>query len=182
MKPVMSTLSPASTRMRVEMLARCESGVGLGGGVGLIVGIGVEIGVAVGVAVAAGVAVGDGATVGVAIGVAVAVAAGVAVAVAVAVGVGVAVAVAVGVGVGVGLGFGVGAGVGVACTSTAPMSARPFTTRAKPGPRGSILSAGSLPSITGLSEAGSWVKVGPPLFCNGPSLGSVLIRSPGAVR
>src|SRR5438045_8145175 len=88
MKPVMSTLSPVSTRIRVEILARCDS----------------DLGVAVGVAVALGVvdAVGLAVAVGVAGGVVVAVAVAVAVAVGVAVGVAVAVAVALGVGVGVG--------------------------------------------------------------------------------
>src|SRR5215212_2588835 len=78
MKPAMRTLSPASTRIRVEMLARWQSGVG------------VAEGVAAGVTAALGF--GD----------AVAVAAGGAVAVAVAVAPGVAVAVAVGVALGVG--------------------------------------------------------------------------------
>src|SRR3954469_4853863 len=90
MNPAMRTLSPASTRIRVEIFARRESAVG--------VALGVTRGVAVGVAVAAGVAVA----------VAVGVALGVAVAVAVPVGVaaGVAVAVAVGEGGGVGGGHG----------------------------------------------------------------------------
>src|SRR2546423_4624910 len=68
MNPAMRTLSPASTRIRVEMLARCEPG--MGDGVGLAVGVafGVELGEApgVGVEVEPGVGVGveEGATVG----------------------------------------------------------------------------------------------------------------------
>src|SRR5437763_958232 len=88
MKPVMSTLSPVSTRIRVEILARCDS----------------DLGVAVGVAVALGATVAVGVAVAVALAVAVGVALGVAVAVAVAVGVAVGIAVAVALGVGVGVG------------------------------------------------------------------------------
>jgi len=90
-------------------------GLGRGGGVGRGLGVGVGRGVSVAVAVGVGVAV--------------------AVAVAVAVGVNVAVAVPVGVGVGVNVAVGLGVGVPPVCTSKKPMSMRPFTTRAKPGPR-----------------------------------------------
>ena len=38
-------------------------------------------------------------------------------------------------GVGVGVGLGVGVGVPTLCTSNEPLSMRPLTTRAKPGPR-----------------------------------------------
>src|SRR2546421_7308737 len=88
MKPAMRTLSPASTRMRVEMFARCEFGVGVAMGVA----VGLAVAVAVGVAVAAAVA--D------------------------AVGVAVAVAVAVGVAVAIGVAVGVGEGCGAVCTKT----------------------------------------------------------------
>src|SRR5688500_18625129 len=92
MKPAMSTLSPDSTRMRVEIFASRELGVA--GGVGVAVGGAV----AVGVALAAGVAVAAGVAMGVAAGVGVAVAPGVAVA--------------------VGPGVGVGEGCGVVATKT----------------------------------------------------------------
>src|SRR6266404_151533 len=132
-------------------------GVGRDLGVGLTLGVGVALGVPVGVGVAVGVAVGEGVTVGVAVGV----------------GVGVALGVAVGVAVGVGV------GVEPDCTSKEPISMRPFTTRSKPGPRwsknGGGVKFGSPASIAGLLFNSSWVNVGPPLFCNGPSSGSVLI-------
>jgi len=134
-------------------------GVGRDLGVGLTLGVGVALGVPVGVGVAVGVAVGEGVTVGVAVGVGV--------------GVGVALGVAVGVAVGVGV------GVEPDCTSKEPISMRPFTTRSKPGPRwsknGGGVKFGSPASIAGLLFNSSWVNVGPPLFCNGPSSGSVLI-------
>ncbi len=150
-------------------------GVGRDLGVGLTLGVGVALGVPVGVGVAVGVAVGEGVTVGVAVGVAVAVAVGEGVTVGVAVGVGVGVALGVAVGVAVG----VGVGVEPDCTSKEPISMRPFTTRSKPGPRwsknGGGVKFGSPASIAGLLFNSSWVNVGPPLFCNGPSSGSVLI-------
>src|SRR5437773_12387784 len=79
MNPAMSTLSPTSTRMRVEMLARCEPGTGVGVGVELGVGFGVEVGEATGVGleleagVGVGVEPGDGVEVASGVGVGVAV-------------------------------------------------------------------------------------------------------------
>ena len=134
-----------------------------------------------GVAVAATVAVG----VGVDVAVNVAVAVGVGVKVAVAVVVGVTVAVAIGVGVGDTVGVGVGVGVGP-CTSKEPMSMRLFTTRSKADPRwskkGGGVKFGSPASMAGLLGNNACVKVGPPLSCNGPSTGSVLIWSPDPVK
>src|SRR2546430_6450182 len=57
MKPPIRTLSPVSTRSRVEMLARVVEGA-IGVAVGLAVGV--AVGVAVAVAVAVGVGVGVG--------------------------------------------------------------------------------------------------------------------------
>src|SRR5207248_2340698 len=102
MKPPIMTLSPVSTRNRVEMF-NAWAGVEVGVVVGVAEAIGVTVGDAVAVAVGDAVAVAVGVAVAVAVGVAVAVAVGVAVAVAVGVAVGVAVAVAVAVGVGVGV-------------------------------------------------------------------------------
>src|SRR5687768_17404837 len=85
-KPAMSTLSPDSTRIRVEIFAKCEVGVGVGVAAGVVSGVAVGVAVAAGVAVAVGVAVVVGVAVGVAGGVAIGVAVGVAVAVAVGVG------------------------------------------------------------------------------------------------
>src|SRR6476469_9131876 len=78
MNPAMSTLSPASTRTRVEMLASCDPDEFVGVAVGVVFGV------------PAGEAVGDAVEPGddVAPGVAVAVPPGVAVAVAVGVGLG----------------------------------------------------------------------------------------------
>ena len=63
---------------------------------------------------------------------------------------------------------------------------RPCTTRSKPGPRwsknGGGVKFGSPASIAGLPGNSACVKVGPPLFCNGPTIGSVLIWSPGPLR
>ena len=63
---------------------------------------------------------------------------------------------------------------------------RPFTTRLKPGPRWSLNGGGvkvGLPVlIAGLPGNSACVKVRPPLFCRGPSSGSVLIWSPGAFK
>jgi len=141
--------------------------VGVTLGVGLGLGVAVGIGVTVGVGVAAAVAVGDG----------------------VVVGDGVATGVAVGVGVGVGVGAGVAVGVGVPvwpCTSNEPISSRPFSTRLKPGPRwskkGGGVKFGSAAFMAGLPCNSSWVNVGPPLSCSGPSTGSVLIWSPGPIK
>ena len=78
-----------------------------------------------------------------------------------------------GVGVGLGVIVGVGVGVRVGCTSKAPMSIRPFTTRLNSGPRWS--NSGRPASIAGLPTKSACVKVGPPLFCNRPSIGFVLI-------
>ena len=93
---------------------------------------------------------------------------------------GVAVGVAVAVAVGVGVRLAVGVGVAVRpWTSNEPLSIRPFTTRLNPGPRwsknGGGVKFGSPASIAGLSGNSACVNVGPPLFCNGPSSGSVLI-------
>ena len=138
---------------------------GRSAGVGRARGADVGLGVSFGVGVAVGLAVGVG----------------VGVNVAVAVGVGLAVAVVVGVGVIVGVAVGVGVGVAVAppCTSKEPLSMRPFTTRSKPGPRwskrGGGVKFGSPVSIAGLPGNNAWVKVGPPLSCNEPTTGSVLI-------
>ena len=134
-------------------------------GVGSDLGVGVALGVGVTVAVAVGVAVG------------------------VVVGVAVTVAVAVGVAVGVGVGVAVGVGVGVPvelCISNEPLSIRPFTTRLNPGPRwskkGGGVKFGSAAFMAGLPCNSSWVNVGPPLSCSGPSTGSVLIWSPGPIK
>lgn len=137
-------------------------------GIGLIVGVGLGLDVAVGVDVT--VAVGVGVELGVSVGVAVAEG----------VTVGVTLGVSVGVGDGVGVGVAVGVGVPVdPWTSNDPISMRLFTTRSKPGPRwskkGGGVKFGSPASIAGLSANNAWVKVGPPLSCNGPSSGSVLI-------
>src|SRR5262249_52184794 len=97
--------------------------------------------------------------------------------------------VATGVGVAVGIGVPVGLGVGVVpgpCTSNEPMSIRPLTTLAKPGPRwskrGGGVKFGSPALIAGLPGNSACVNVGPPLSSNGPSSGSVRIWSPGPVR
>src|SRR3954464_510911 len=80
-KPAMRTLSPDSTRIRVEMFASCDSiaGVAVGVAGGVAVAVGVANGVAVEVGVGIGVAEGPRVAVGVAVAVAVAVAVGVAV-------------------------------------------------------------------------------------------------------
>ena len=139
-------------------------GVGRSLGVGTDLGVGVTLGVEMGVAVA--VAVGLDEEVGVAVGVWL--------------GVGVDVAVAVGVGEGVGV------GVAPLCTSKEPISMRPLTTRSKPGPRwskkGGGVKFGSPASMAGLPGNSSCVNVGPPLFCNCPSNGSVLTWSPGPIK
>ena len=139
---------------------------GCGGGVGR------------GLGVSTGLGVGEG--LGVVVGVAVEVAVAVAVAVAVMVGVAVAVEVAVGVAVAVAV------GVGVGCTSNDPTSMRPLNTRTNPGPRwskkGGGVKLGSPMSMAGLPGNKAWVNVGPPLFCKGPNIGSVLIWSPGPFR
>jgi hypothetical protein len=89
------------------------------------------------------------------------------------VGVGVAVAVEVGVAVGVGV------GVAPDCTSKEPLSMRPFLTRKKSGPRwsqkGGGVKFGSPVSMAGLPGNNACVNVRPPLSCNGPSSGLVLI-------
>jgi hypothetical protein len=133
-------------------------------GVGVTLGVGLGLGVAVGVGVAVGIAVGDGVAVGVGL----------------TVGVGVGAGVAVGDGVGVAAGVGVGEGVAIGlCTSNEPMSIRPFTRRSNPGPRwskkGGGVKFGSPASIAGLPRNSACVNVGPPLSCNGPSIGSVLV-------
>ena len=150
-----------------------EQPYGLGGGVGRGLGVGANLGV------------GDGLAVDVGVGDTVAVAVAVAVGVDVAVGEAVVVAVAVDVGVGVGeavpvaVGVDVGVGVPPTCTSNEPMSIRPPLTRSKPGPRwskkGGGAKLGSPASMAGLPGKRACVKVGPPLSCSGPSIGSVLI-------
>src|SRR6266481_5848654 len=154
--------------IKVLQLARsARRGAGLGRtlGVGCSRGAGVGRGVADGVDVAVGVEV--------AVAVAVAVGAGVAV------GVDVGVAVGAGVGVGLAVGVGVGDGVEPDCTSNEPISMRPFLTRKKPEPRwskkGGGVKAGSPALTAGLPGNSACVKVGPPLSCNGPSIGSVLV-------
>src|ERR1043166_475599 len=105
MKPPIRTLSPVSTRRRVEMLPKVGgAGVAEGLAVGVDVGVGVMLGVVVGVAVGVGVGVCVGVGVGVGVGLG-----GVGVGV---VGVGVGVGVVGGVGVGVGVIPGVGVGTG----------------------------------------------------------------------
>ena len=153
-------------------------GGGLGRGLGVNAGLGVGEGLGVKVGVAVGVAVKVGVEVGVTVGVCVTVA----------VGVNVAVGVAVGVVVGVGVVVVVGVGVGVPplCTSKEPLSMRSFSTRGKPCPRwskkGGGVKFGSPASMAELPGNSAWVNVGPPLSCNGPSIGSVLIWSPSPVR
>jgi len=143
-----------------------DVGVGVGVGVGAWAAVGVGVGVRVAVEVAVGVSVG--------VNIAVAVAVDVAVGVALGVPVGVAVGVAVGVGVGVAVGVGV-----IPCTSNEPTSSRPFLTRSKPAPRwsynGGGVKLGSPALMAGLPSNSARVNVGPPLSCNGPSSGSVLI-------
>src|SRR5438552_8693401 len=72
------------------------------------------------------------------------------------------------------------------CASNEPMSMCPLAMRSNPGPRwskkGGGVKFGSPVSIARLPGNNAWVKVEPPLFCNGPSSGSVLIWSPGPVR
>src|SRR6266704_4442716 len=124
------------------------SSVGRGGGVGRALGNGLDLGEGVGLGVGVGVGVD--------------------------VGIGVIVGVDVAVGVGVSVGVGVGP-----WTSNEPLSIRPFTTRLNPGPRwskkGGGVKFGAPASIAGLPGNSACVKVGPPLSCNGPSSGSVLI-------
>ena len=166
-------------RLRTSIAALLTYGRGAGVGrdltVGATRGVGLGLGVAVAVGVGVGVAVAVGVALGVIVGVAVGVDEGVAVAVGVSVGVGDGVAVAVGVGVAVGR-----------CTSKEPLSIRLFTTRSKPEPRwsknGGGLKFGSPASIAGLPFNNSCVNVGPPLSCNGPSSGIVLIWSPGPFK
>src|SRR5438445_8272743 len=87
-------------------------------------------------------------------------------------------------------------GVLASCVSNAPMSlASPPLALEIPGkstgrgkPRWSVLAAREgitlrFPlSMAGLLVKRAWVKVGPPLFCHGPSFGSVLIWSVESVR
>src|SRR5947207_533241 len=153
--------------MHISIIALYRGGVGRGRGVSR--GLGRTLGVGLGLGVAVGVAVGDG------------VPAGVAVAVGVVIGEGVA------VGDGVAAGVAVGVGVPVEpCTSNEPISSRVFTTRSKPRPRwskkGGGAKCGSPPSMAGLPGNNACVKVGPPLSCNGPSAGSVLVWSPGPIK
>ena len=85
-----------------------------------------------------------------------------------------------------GLGAGVGRGLGVGhgrdrggWTSKEPTSMRPLKTRSKGQPRwskeGGGMNVGPPASIAGLPGNNECVKVGPPLSCNGPSNGLVLI-------
>ena len=144
---------------------------GLGGGVGRGLGVGADLGVGDGLAVDVGV--GDTVAVAVAVGVGVREAVPVAVAVGVDVGVGVGEALPVTVAVGLGV------GVPPTCTSNEPMSIPLPLTRSNPGPRwskkGGGTKLGSPASMAGLPGKRACVKVGPPLSCNGPSIGSVLI-------
>src|SRR6266403_1038500 len=86
---------------------------------------------------------------------------------------------AVDVGVGEAVPVAVGVGVPPTCTSNEPMSIRLPLTRANPGPRwskeGGGAKLGSPASMAGLPGKRACVKVGPPLSCSGPSIGSVLI-------
>ena len=67
--------------------------------------------------------------------------------------------------------------------ASAPVSNAPISQAGPCGrvtPRWSVAGGGQsgLPvSIAGLPSKSAWVKVGPPLFCSGPSLGSTLVRS-----
>jgi len=141
-----------------------------------------------GVGRARGTGAGLGVTLGRGFAVAVGVVAGVAVGVIVAVGVGVGVTVGVVEGVEVGVELGIAEGVGVAAgvpvgvgpcpwTSNDPTSIRPFTTRLNPVPRwsneGGGVKFGSPALIAGLPGNKACVNVGPPLSCNGPSIGFV---------
>src|SRR5438309_2880814 len=78
-----------------------------------------------------------------------------------------------------GVALGVGLGVVPTCTSNDPLSMRSLRTRQKTGPRwskkGGGVKFGSPALIAGLPGNSACVKVGPPLSCNGPSIGSVLI-------
>jgi hypothetical protein len=139
-------------------------------GVGRSLGVGADLGVGVTLGVAVAVAVGVDEGVGVAFGV----------------GLGVAVGVAVAVGAGDGVSVAVGVGVAPFCTSKAPTSIRPFTTRSKPEPRwsnnGGGVKFGSPASIAGLPGSNACVNVGPPLSCNVPIIGLVKSWSPGPVK
>ena len=79
-----------------------------------------------------------------------------------------------------------GPGTAGACTSNAPMSARPATTRAKPSPRWSKslpgkAGSGSGPaSVAGLPARSAMVWVGPPLAASAASIGSTPIWVPPA--
>ena len=85
-----------------------------------------------------------------------------------------------------GVALGVGLGVVPTCTSNDPLSMRSLRTRQKTGPRwskkGGGVKFGSPVLMAGLPGNSAWVNVGPPLSCNGPSIGSVLIWSPGPVK
>src|SRR5262249_9349675 len=102
------------------------------------------------------------------------------------VGVAVTVGVEVNVAVGVEVAVAIGVTVGVDCTSNDPTSMRPLNTRRNPGPRWSETGRGgkfgSPAAMAGLPGNKAWVKVGPPLFCKGPNIGSVLIWSPRPFR
>jgi hypothetical protein len=134
------------------------AGLGVTLGRGFAVAVGVVVGVPVGVTTA--VAVGVGVTVGVVEGVEVGVE------------LGIAEAVEVAVGVAVGVGF-------CPWTSKDPTSIRPPTIRSNPAPRwskeGGGVKFGSPALIAGLAGNKACVNVGPPLSCNGPSIGFVSI-------
>src|SRR5215472_4246702 len=144
------------------MLLIRSRGVGWSLGVGADLGVGVTLGVAVAVAVGVDEGVGVGRGVGVAVGITVA------------------------VGVAEGVSVGVGVGVFAVCSSKAPTSIRPFTTRSKPEPRwsnnGGGVKFGSPASIPGLLGSNACVNVGPPLSRNGPIIGLVESWSPGPVK
>jgi hypothetical protein len=133
---------------------------GAGAGLGVTLGRGVAVAVGVGVGVAVGVPLGVAVSVGVGVGVEV----------------GVELAVAAGVDVEVAVGVAVGVGP-CPWTSNAPTSIRPFTTRSNPAPRwsneGGGVKFGSPALIAGLAGNNACVNVGPPLSCNGPTIGFV---------
>src|SRR5215467_5293822 len=79
--------------------------------------------------------------------------------------------------------------MGTLLASKAPMSTCEQNLRGKPGPRWSVLRiAGasrieSSPALmAGLPASSAWVKLGPPLSCNGPSIGLTSVLSPAAVN
>ena len=159
------------------LLTRYARGDGVGRARGTGAGLGVTLG--------RGFAVAVGVVVGVSVGVTKAVAEGLGVAVGVAGGVEVGVELGIAEGAEVAVGVGVGVGP-FPWSSNDPTSIRPFTTRLNPAPRWSNKGGGvkdGSPALTaGLPGNSACVNVGPPLSCNGPSIGSVLVWSPGPVK